>query len=322
MEAADGDEEGGNNGAMANIDDLFTPAGRPPSHTLSRDFSGFRAENEGGARDMMLRRRVFELERQMKEMCGKMEKAEKQIHVLTAENIVLRKEVDGLRGKTVVQEHKIHENVAKVKEMDEKQNAWRVEQEKERIDFKNIMENQIKEENLTKAVVKVIKEKDHLVRETVDKRRCVVVFGLAEGTMPNRRVREEEERKVAVKVLGACQQDTQESQHMEGEIEEVVRLGKFEEGKQRPMKIKLRSQSAAEQTLAGTWRLSGREEYRKVFVRQDLNEEERKLLSELWREAKEKNLNRTETEKTKYYWRVVDMKLRKWYRREEEEEKN
>ena len=47
-----------------------------------------------------------------------------------------------------------------------------------------------------------------------------------------------------------------------------------------------------------------------------MNEEERAKLNELWDEAKEKK-NRTEAEKMRFYWKVKDMKLRKWYIRKE-----
>ena len=44
--------------------------------------------------------------------------------------------------------------------------------------------------------------------------------------------------------------------------------------------------------------------------------EEREKERDLRDEAKEKNERRTETGKKKFYWRVLDMKLRKWYIRE------
>ena len=48
--------------------------------------------------------------------------------------------------------------------------------------------------------------------------------------------------------------------------------------------------------------------------------EERQKERELRQEAKEKNLRRTETEKKTFYWRVLDMRLRRWFTREKEEE--
>ena len=90
-------------------------------------------------------------------------------------------------------------------------------------------------------------------------------------------------------MLTAIKEDNSEARVLCEEIEEVVRLGKFVEGKQRLMRIRMRSQVAAEQVLSGSWRLANREEYKKVWVRRDLNEEERQKLNELWNEAKEKN---------------------------------
>ena len=97
------------------------------------------------------------------------------------------------------------------------------------------------------------------------------------------------------------------------EIEEVFRLGKYEENKHRPLKIRMRSQVAAEELIARSWKLASKESFKKVWIRRDLNEDERMKVNELWTEAKEKNTNRSETEKKRFYWRVKDMKLRKWY---------
>ncbi len=47
-------------------------------------------------------------------------------------------------------------------------------------------------------------------------------------------------------------------------------------------------------------------------MKRDINEQDRAKIKELLNEAKEKkNATRTETEE--FYWRVIDMKIRKWY---------
>ena len=51
-----------------------------------------------------------------------------------------------------------------------------------------------------------------------------------------------------------------------------------------------------------------------------MNLEERQKEKDLRQEAKEKNLKRVETEKKKFYWRVLDMRLRRWFIWEMEEE--
>ena len=194
--------------------------------------------------------------------------------------------------------------------------------EEVQVTFRNVMEKQLKEENITKEVVKIIKNKPSLVRDTVEKKKCVIVFGLNEEMLPIRQERETREKSVAKGVLRSVQGEDDEAREICEEIEEVTRIGKFEEGKQRPMRIRLRSQVTAERVLAGSWRLASKEEYKKVWVRRDLNEDERAKLGELWNEAKEKNQNRTETEKRRFYWRVIDMRLRKWYRKEVQESAN
>merc|ERR1712035_228022 len=145
--------------------------------------------------------------------------------------------------------------------------------------FKNVMEKQLREENITKEVVKIIKNKPSLVRDTVEKKKSVIVFGLSEETLPIRQERETCEKRVAKGVLTAVQGEDDEAREICEEIEEVTRIGKFEEDKQRPMRIRLRLQVAAERLLAGSWRLASKEEYMKVWVRCDLNEDERAKLS-------------------------------------------
>ena len=93
---------------------------------------------------------------------------------------------------------------------------------------------------------------------------------------------------MAGKLVEVAMNETNECQ---GEIEEVSRIGKYEEGKNRPMRIKFKSQTSAEEVINGAWRLGKREDYRKIWIRRDMNEEERNKTSELWKQAKEKKTN-------------------------------
>ena len=63
--------------------------------------------------------------------------------------------------------------------------------------------------------------------------------------------------------------------------------------------------------LNGAWKLAGVEEFKKVWINKDLDEEERITLRELVKEAKQKNDLRTEEEKERFYWRVRDLRLKK-----------
>ena len=67
--------------------------------------------------------------------------------------------------------------------------------------------------------------------------------------------------------------------------------------------------------IRGSWKLAKKEEYKRVWINRDLDEVERRKQKELIGDAKEKNDIRTEEEKKKYYWKVVDLKVVKRYYR-------
>ena len=62
------------------------------------------------------------------------------------------------------------------------------------------------------------------------------------------------------------------------------------------------------------------DKYKKVWIKREMNREEREAEQGLRQEAKEKNDARSEMEKKRFYWKVIDMKLRKWYLKREEAE--
>ncbi len=68
----------------------------------------------------------------------------------------------------------------------------------------------------------------------------------------------------------------------------MFRIGKYKENKHRPLKIKMRSQVAAEELITRSWKLASKEIYKKFWIRRDPNEEERVKLNELWNKAKKK----------------------------------
>ncbi|MPC36423.1 hypothetical protein E2C01_029880 [Portunus trituberculatus] len=59
-------------------------------------------------------------------------------------------------------------------------------------------------------------------------------------------------------------------------------------------------------------------EHKDIWIKRDMNLEEREKEKVLRIEAKEKNERKTEIEKN-FYWRVLDMSLKKWYLRKKEE---
>ena len=165
---------------------------------------------------------------------------------------------------------------------------------------------------MEKKVVSVIKDRKKMIRDTVDKVKCVVVFGLEEAHIEDRLERERKEKEKIRKVLTEV---VEEGDRVVGQVEECYRLGKFVENRHRPIKIKFATQVQAEEVLRGSWKLAKREELKKVWISRDLDEEERSLRRELVHEANAKNDDRTEEERKQFYWKVIDLRVRKWYYR-------
>ena len=122
--------------------------------------------------------------------------------------------------------------------------------------------------------------------------------------------REKREKEKIRQVLAEIADD--EGQAMSS-VEEYYRLGKFEENKGRPVRVKFVTQTQAEEVINGAWKLARKEQFKRVWINRDLDEKERETLKGLVAEAKEKNELRTEEEKKKFYWKVLDLKLRKRY---------
>ena len=104
-----------------------------------------------------------------------------------------------------------------------------------------------------------------------------------------------------------------DGEDLSGEVEESVRLGAFEKGKNRPLKIKLKSQVTAEFLLQNSWKLKDQDETKGIYVRRNMTEQERENLKDILKQAREKNEERTEEEKLKFFWRVRNEKLKKWW---------
>ncbi|MPC95413.1 hypothetical protein E2C01_090623 [Portunus trituberculatus] len=127
------------------------------------------------------------------------------------------------------------------------------------------------------------------------------------------------ERELAKTIIKQVQDSTQE---LDQEVEEVIRLGKFSEWGNRHMKVRMRSQVAVEEIMTRKGKLAGDTERKDIWIKRDMNLEEREKEKVLRNEAKEKNEKRTEMEKKNFNWRVLDMRLKKWYLWKKEETRN
>ena len=102
---------------------------------------------------------------------------------------------------------------------------------------------------------------------------------------------------------------------MEDEVEEINRMGPYQEGKTRPIKILLKSQAATEEILYRTTKLRETEGCKDIYIyiKKNRNEEERKKYNELAAAVREKNNERSEEEKKAFFWRILGDRIRKWY---------
>ncbi len=76
--------------------------------------------------------------------------------------------------------------------LNELRDAWKKANEDEKVSFIELVHNQIEEAKDT--VVKVIEEKEAMMRNTVEKKKYVIMFDLQEKKNPARHAREKEEK--------------------------------------------------------------------------------------------------------------------------------
>ncbi|MPC86860.1 hypothetical protein E2C01_081697 [Portunus trituberculatus] len=123
------------------------------------------------------------------------------------------------------------------------------------------------------------------------------------------------ERELAKTIINQVQDNTQK---LDQEVKEMIRLGIYSEGVRRPMKVRMRSQVGVEEIMARKGKLADDTEHKDIWIKRNMNLEEREKEKVLRSEAKEKEKDR-DHEKKKFYWWVLDMRLKKWYRRKKEE---
>ena len=290
------------------------------------DFSGFKGEIGVELSVKLLKRKLNSLEETVYQLMERFAKSEAEHSEQKAEIQSLKKELRKayLMNNELAEENKtlreqLKEDAEEVKKcreevkssvrvVKEQQKTWAITQQENAESFKKILESQKKaKEDIKSNVVSVIKEKEKLVRDTVDKVKCVVIFGIKEEKNVNRLEREQKEKEKVNEVL---KEVIDENQPM-GMVEEVYRIGKFEEGKYRPIKIKFTTQARAEEVISNAPKLAGKEKFKKVWINRDMDRDERNVLKTLVEQAKQKNLERTEEEQEQFYYQVRDLKIRK-----------
>ncbi|MPC62606.1 hypothetical protein E2C01_056693 [Portunus trituberculatus] len=81
----------------------------------------------------------------------------------------------------------------------------------------------------------------------------------------------------------------------------------------------MRLQVAVEEIRARRGKLADDIEHKDAWIKRDMNLEEKEKEKVLRSEAKEKKTRKGQIEKKNFYWRILDMKLKKWYVRKKEE---
>ena len=327
MESVDGAVGGGAVGKRNNKQQLIeTPAGlRRLSEFSDGEFSGFKEERGTVRRLVAAEREIRCMKELIVAVMDRQDKVEqenkdmkKAMEQIKKENEILKTQCEGFKMTIQEMEKRVVDKVENCEindgsmtgtKMQEMRNAWKREQEEDKASFAEVVKKQIQEKTKD-VVIQVIKEKEDLVRDTVDKKKCLIIFGLKEKKNLNKYVREREEKELVKNIIQTVQENNQE---LEKDVEETYRIGRYTEGGKRPLKVKMRSQVTVEEILAKTGKLAQRMDYKDIWIKRDMNMEEREKERDLRIEAKEKNEKRTETEKEKFFWRVIDMKLRKWY---------
>ena len=99
-------------------------------------------------------------------------------------------------------------------------------------------------------MAKMLKQNETVVREIAERKKCVIVWGLKEDANRNWQERKKEEEKIKNLLNKIADEED-----MSSEVEEIMRLGTYEEGKTRPLKMKMKTQVAAEALLRDSWKL-------------------------------------------------------------------
>jgi len=90
-----------------------------------------------------------------------------------------------------------------------------------------------------------------------------------------------------------------------GEISKVLRCGKYEADKVRPLQICLKKSEYRDDIIKASWKLAKDSKFGNISVAPDLTENQQKEEKALLKEAKELNSKRTPEEAKNYVFKLV-----------------
>ena len=135
-------------------ENMFTPPGG--ARQRESPFMGFRQDDRSES-EILLRRRVIQVESEMENMKVEMEKMKGVIAQLVTDKDGWKSAYNELFTKVTQTEKKTSNCEVEVQKINNMQEDWRKEQEEEKCDFRKIVEEQnaIRKNELSKEVVKV-----------------------------------------------------------------------------------------------------------------------------------------------------------------------
>ena len=116
---------------------------------------------------------------------------------------------------------------------------------------------------MKKEVIIVLKTNENIVRDTAEKKKNVIIYKLKEKVIPMGIKREKEDTKCIKEILKQLN-DADEDTKFEEEVEVVMRLDPYIEGGVRPIKLRLKIQTATKESLARTYHPRDIEEYKTI----------------------------------------------------------
>lgn len=286
--------------------------------TLKIEIQKVHKQNEAlEERDRRRELEMAEIRAMVSEMSEKLAKQSERVDQISCESVVeqiveQRNELQKEAEKILVGKQKIEEEVVEInKKFSECRDqidvsfAEIMKKEKEL----SIEANRAKKGNkIEEEVKRVIRSNEKLLRETVDKSKSLIIFGNKENEIESRVNRDKEEDKFVKDVIGELM-----VYNVDKEIAEFRRIGKYEKDKVRPLKVTFMNSQVLEEVLRNAWKLKDSEKYSGLMIRRDLSKEDREVLKGKLEEAKAKNNERSEDEAKTFFFKVVGLRIVKWY---------
>jgi len=166
------------------------------------------------------------------------------------------------------------------------------------------------------ATIKKNEFKSHLgqharnIANLADVNKDIVILGHEEKVVEDGIERYNEDKKLIVDILKVINPEFAEQN-----IIAHRRLGLFEKGKKRPLKVTFLNKQIVTDIIKKAKVLATHEEYKKIWIRENMTKDDRVTLQKKLEEVKNKNEQRTEEEKNLFIWRVRGLQAKQIYYR-------